>query len=570
MYEPARLTHRRAAEAAARRGTTLAPRRMLSALGLRVPGVFLRASCVLLSVPLWNCTLTQDDFQPVLTEADTVQPAPEPAHEAEPPSAAACTASLECPAGFECIGDVCLPSGCDAAEDVAACVVDVCVGDDCAPGCSDGAQGDGETGVDCGGPCAPCSAPTGSSETDRADAGCASDSECAPGACVEGSCREPSCDDGLTNQDETGPDCGGATCARCAVGAACQADSDCEEARFCASMTSACSPVSCQDGNQNGAEHGVDCGGGECPGCEVGAPCEAAVDCVSSSCVEGACAEPSCDDAVRNGDESDVDCGGNCPRCGTGLGCVAPADCTSAVCDDDCAAGIEQCCQAPSCDDGVRNGSETAIDCGAAPCGRCGVGAPCTQGGQCASNVCAGNVCSELCDDGVRNGNEGAADCGGTEAGCPRCDDGQPCGVDADCASGACDAGACVSCTDGLENGDEGGVDCGGSQPGCPACPRCTVDNSVDLGFAGTIVGVNANGCARITLFPTYPPTRFDSFDVGPFPVPFSWVQDCSQQSGSGVFQTPYQTLPLSGLSIDCPVIFEFDGSAEPINVRWF
>ena len=42
----------------------------------------------------------------------------------------------------------------------------------------------------------------------------------------------------------------------------------------------------------------------------------------------------SCTDGVRNGNETDTDCGGGtCPRCATGLGCQASRDCMSNVCD---------------------------------------------------------------------------------------------------------------------------------------------------------------------------------------------------------------------------------------------
>ncbi|HOI19254.1 MAG TPA: hypothetical protein PLX15_05335 [Candidatus Woesearchaeota archaeon] len=72
--------------------------------------------------------------------------------------------------------------------------------------CFDGIQNQGETGIDCGGPCPVC----------------------------------PTCFDGIRNQGETGIDCGG-PCAPCA---------------------------SCFDGIQNQGETGIDCGG-PCPPCGV-------------------------------------------------------------------------------------------------------------------------------------------------------------------------------------------------------------------------------------------------------------------------------------------------------------
>ncbi len=82
------------------------------------------------------------------------------------------------------------------------------------PTCTDGIQNGNETGVDCGGDCAPCSG----------------------GA---------TCSDGVQNGNETGVDCGG-SCPACPT---------------------------CSDGIQNGNETGVDCGG-DCSPC-TGGSCDA-------------------------------------------------------------------------------------------------------------------------------------------------------------------------------------------------------------------------------------------------------------------------------------------------------
>jgi hypothetical protein len=79
-------------------------------------------------------------------------------------------------------------------------------------------------------------------------------------------------------------------------------------------------------------------------------------------CAVGRCSDAApvdrCHDRVRDGDESDVDCGGSCPlACAGGLACRGPADCQTGT----CGAGT---CTAPSCTDGVRDGFETGVDCG--------------------------------------------------------------------------------------------------------------------------------------------------------------------------------------------------------------
>lgn len=104
--------------------------------------------------------------------------------------------------------------------------------------------------------------------------------------------------------------------------------------------------------------------GGPCQLCAIGYQCEIDTDCMSGKCVGGKCQAPTCDDGLKNGDEEDVDCGGpTCGPCADDKGCVWPSDCQSDVC-------IAGKCQAPTCFDGKKNGSETAPDCGG-PCGPC-------------------------------------------------------------------------------------------------------------------------------------------------------------------------------------------------------
>jgi hypothetical protein len=81
------------------------------------------------------------------------------------------------------------------------------------------------------------------------------------------------------------------------------------------------------------------------------------------ACACGAAEDPvesSCSDGVKNGGESDIDCGGGCPACDDGAGCATTDDCASGVC------GQSRTCSAPTCSDGVTNGAEIGIDCGGA------------------------------------------------------------------------------------------------------------------------------------------------------------------------------------------------------------
>jgi hypothetical protein len=56
--------------------------------------------------------------------------------------------------------------------------------------------------------------------------------------------------------------------------------------------------------------------------------------CQGGSCVAAAIPPPAatCSDGIRNGTESDVDCGGSCARCPNNKRCTGPHDCATAYC----------------------------------------------------------------------------------------------------------------------------------------------------------------------------------------------------------------------------------------------
>src|SRR5262249_51640046 len=57
------------------------------------------------------------------------------------------------------------------------------------------------------------------------------------------------------------------------------------------------------------------------------------VDCQSNNCISGTCQAVGCTDGVKNGAETDIDCGGaTCPKCAQGKGCGVNSDCTTNNC----------------------------------------------------------------------------------------------------------------------------------------------------------------------------------------------------------------------------------------------
>lgn len=101
--------------------------------------------------------------------------------------------------------------------------------------------------------------------------------------------------------------------------------------------------ASCFDRVLDADEEHVDCGGG-CRGCLEGATCDEAADCESLDCTNGVCGRPRCDNGVRDGFETDVDCGHVCSNgCGFGQRCFDNGDCTSFQCGPECDPETQYC-----------------------------------------------------------------------------------------------------------------------------------------------------------------------------------------------------------------------------------
>jgi hypothetical protein len=134
-------------------------------------------------------------------------------------------------------------------------------------------------------------------------------------------------------------------------------------ASACSSSPSGADPR-CIDGQKNGDEAGVDCGG-VCPwvcgpdGMPVGQP------------------GPNSMNGIKDDGETDVDCGGpNAMPCGEGKTCAMDRDCTTKYCH-------ENVCRVARSDDNVKNGQETDVDCGGPTAPKCAEGKACLEDTDC-------------------------------------------------------------------------------------------------------------------------------------------------------------------------------------------
>ncbi|MBI4702329.1 MAG: hypothetical protein HY744_14495 [Deltaproteobacteria bacterium] len=108
---------------------------------------------------------------------------------------------------------------------------------------------------------------------------------------------------------------------------------------------------------------------------------------------------------------------------------------------EDCIGGywcVNQQCVLPKCDDKVKDGQETDVDCGGPSCPGCGLGKVCGQGSDCASGHCTAGTCTE-CAPGSKDcvGNvPRTCDPGGAWQSGPACQ-----GVTPFCCAGSCVGG---------------------------------------------------------------------------------------------------------------------------------
>ncbi len=152
-------------------------------------------------------------------------------------------------------------------------------------------------------------------------------------------------------------------------------DSGCKAAIDCPQPPAECLAATCVGGLCGEAPEpvGVACAQGECDGEGQCVECLNDADCASLVCEAGSCAAAACNDGVKNGGESDLDCGGPCNGCAVGQSCGASADCLSGACT-----GGKCVAPGPAC----------AIAAADPVTGqRCPLFMPCTQSSECGELV---------------------------------------------------------------------------------------------------------------------------------------------------------------------------------------
>ena len=97
-----------------------------------------------------------------------------------------------------------------------------------------------------------------------------------------------------------------------------------------------------------------------------------------------------CRNANKDIGETDLNCGGPCPPCALNQGCAQDVDCAKGRCVLETAT----CTAAATCSNNRRDGNETDVDCGGPDCAGCAANRSCDVNDDCTSLLCGADSCS--------------------------------------------------------------------------------------------------------------------------------------------------------------------------------
>lgn len=345
---------------------------------------------------------------------------------------AAGTATAGAAGTFACTEECCEATDCPKPVD--PCMQATCTANACGEeAIADGTESSQQTPGDC--KKAVCNGGVAEDVNDDTDSPAAANA-CVTGMCANGTPSPMPTMAGTACDTDGGKVCdGGGKCVECNDDTHCMAD---PTKSSCDTGNHICVPGDCNDSKKNGEETDIDCGGSMCGKCGDGEDCGGATDCQSGVCApSNKCSAPACNDNVENGNESDNDCGGDCPGCDNGKKCDGDdSNCKSDYCGpgDVCtmktptggACMSGDTCESDHCFQGVCCATTCFGECRS--CNLMGSVGTCT-------NAPANTDPKDSCD-----GNE---TCNGQGA-CAE-PNGDTCAADGDCVSGHCEDGVCCN-----------------------------------------------------------------------------------------------------------------------------
>jgi hypothetical protein len=265
-------------------------------------------------------------------------------------------------------------------------------------------------------------------------------------------------------------------------------EAGCASGQYC--YGDAC--FSCTDMMKDGDETDVDCGGSNCPGCALGKACNVGTDCASGHCANGMCCTSDCTDACQSctlpglvGTCTDIPWGETSTACGATSYCVS----------DTCKPVGNLIPLGSACNSSNYTNCVNGY-CGGGAC-KLRPGSPCTRDVECGNSLCQKNVCAACQQD---------SDCASGHCyvsfGLCRQAEGSFCDADYECVGNACNSGVCSlqlangqSCTTSADCSSwlcKGGVCAACTTSDCASCNAgaclaasgtpCHADNACDSG----------------------------------------------------------------------------------------
>lgn len=103
---------------------------------------------------------------------------------------------------------------------------------------------------------------------------------------------------------------------------------------------------------------------------------------------------------------------------------------------------------------------------------------------------------------------------------------------------------------------------------------NCTLAGAVDLGPRTTQATVSGDACVKITDYPSWWEYTNGLVTLqsgtGVMPVPATYKDSCSGATGQFVFSTHWQSQPIGYHTADCPVLIQLGGSSNPLQITWW
>ena len=191
----------------------------------------------------------------------------------------------------------------------------------------------------------------------------------------------------------------------------------------------------------------------------------------------------------------DADCGvsTDCEKhtCGA-TACVTTMAKVGAACDTGNCDGAGKCA-APLCTDKLKNGNESAVDCGGTVCAGCADGQACFEARDCASFLCTSLKCVPCSVDPDCAAVPGAL-CNAGKCTPPKTN-GAPCLADPECISALCVEGVC--CDSDCPSGACGSCKVSGKEGTCTVTPAMGAPLPMTTCSSGLSCGGTYNTCQK-------------------------------------------------------------------------